>query len=149
MLTILLMLVLVQRLLLVMLMLMMKGLMLVMLVMLMMIMLMLMMLMLKRLVLASLWSAWQLLFHQKFHVGKGGGGFEVAAAENYDRQRKIIIVKGKLWTLSNIQPQKVQHWQLSAMDLLELLTLVVKICHEDWSTYNMDQGNLNIKIVTK
>ena len=84
------------------------------------------MLMMKRLVLASLWSAWQLLFHQKFHVGKGGGGFEVAAAENYDRQRKIMIVL--LWTLSNIQPQKVQHWQLSGLDLLELLTLVVKIC---------------------
>ena len=59
--------------------------------------LMLVMLMLmKRFVLASLWSAWQLLFHQKFHVGKGGGGFEVAAAENYDCQRKIMIVKGKL-----------------------------------------------------
>ena len=24
--------------------------------------------------LASLWSAWQWLFHQKFHVGRGGGG---------------------------------------------------------------------------
>ena len=87
-----------------------------------MMMIMMTMMMMRGLMLASLWSAWQLLFHQKFHVGKEGlaenhhqgGEIMIIEAEsyhhdhdqemknkrNYDHDRKTMISLGKLYYIS-------------------------------------------------
>ena len=63
-------------------------------------MMMMMMMMMKGLMLASLWSAWQLLFHQKFHVGKEG------AAENHHQGGEIMIIEAESYHHDHAQEMK-------------------------------------------
>ena len=63
-------------------------------------MMMMMMMMMKGLMLASLWSAWQLLFHQKFHVGKEG------LAENHHQGWEIMIIEAESYHHDHDQEMK-------------------------------------------